>query len=117
MPIIEGHTNGSVVKVSHSLSWLNLTCIAKNGKPAATFKWFRNGVELTEGAIIIYSTENVGNKLQNGRSVLTTPPRNEDNEALFTCQASNPALLRPNAVTVQLSVLRKSSAAVVLVIF
>jgi len=107
MPEIEGYTNGSVVKVSHNEQSLNLTCIAKNGKPAATFKWFRNGVELTEGVVIIYSTENVGNKLQNGRSLLTMTPRNDDNEALYTCQASNPALPRPNSVTVQLSVLRK----------
>lgn len=104
LPTIEGYTNGSVVKVSYTEPRVNLTCIAREGKPAATFRWFRNGVELTEN-VIIDSIEKLDNKLENGRSVLTMSPRNEDNDALFTCQATNPAMPRPTNVTVQLSVL------------
>lgn len=106
LPTIAGYTNDSVVKVSYTEPRVNLTCIAREGKPAATFRWFRNGVELTEN-VIIDSIEKLNNKLENGRSVLMMSPRNEDNDALFTCQATNPAMPRPANVTVQLSVLRK----------
>lgn len=106
LPMIEGYTNGSIVKVSHNQLRLNLTCVAKDGKPAATFRWFRNGVELKENVVIIIdSVEKLANKLENGRSTMTMVPRNEDNDALFKCQATNPAMPRPTSVAVQLSVL------------
>ena len=39
---IEGFTNGSVVEVPHEQETLNVTCLANNGKPGATFQWFRS---------------------------------------------------------------------------
>ena len=39
--MIDGYTNGSLVEVPHEQESLNLTCVSNNGKPAATFKWFR----------------------------------------------------------------------------
>jgi len=47
--MIEGYQNGSLVKVSHTLATLSITCVAREGKPAAQLKWLRNGVEITEG--------------------------------------------------------------------
>lgn len=105
MPEIEGYTNGSIVKIPSGLTSHSLVCRANGGKPAATITWFRNGVEVTEG--IQYSTEEVGNKTQNAISVLTLKPTKDENEAIFTCQAINPALVKPLQTTVQLSVMCK----------
>ncbi len=82
-----------------------MTCMSKNGKPAATLTWQRNGVEITEG--IEYSIEEAGNKLQNAKSVLTIQPSGDDNEAYFTCLAINGALKSALETTIMLSVMRK----------
>ena len=93
------------MKFNHDPPTLSLSCLSQNGKPAATLRWLRNGVEVSEGAV--YSTESAGNKLQNGKSILTFTPKDEDNEAYYTCQASNEALQKPLSVTVQLNVMCK----------
>lgn len=117
-PTIEGHQNGSVIKVSHRSASQSIVCISTAGKPAATLRWFRNGVELTApdgdepspGVISIeyVKTANAVAKLEDARSVLTITPRDEDNEAYYSCQASNEAIQRPFSITVQLNVQRQS---------
>jgi len=117
-PAIEGHQNGSVIKVSHRLASQSIVCVSSAAKPAATFSWLRNGVDLiapggsgdpSPGVVSIeYSkTTNTGHaKLEDSRSVLTIVPRDEDNEAFYSCLAGNMALQRPYQVTVQLNVQR-----------
>ena len=49
----------------------------------------------------------VGNKLENARSILSIHPTEEDNDAYFMCQGIHPGLLQPSESMVQLSVMRK----------
>ena len=104
-PIIVDHANGTTVDIQYKQESVNLTCEAKNGKPAASLLWLRNGEEIKED--VTYSTEDLSNKLQNAKSVLTIKPRKEDNGNLITCRAMNSAMIKPLETTVQLSVLRK----------
>ena len=119
-PSIEGHQNGSVIKVSHRSTSQSITCLSTAAKPAATFRWLRNGVELSAPGggsgdpspgvtgIEYSKTANAAvAKLEDSRSVLTIAPRDEDNEAYYTCQAGNEALQKPYSVTVQLNVQRQ----------
>ena len=106
-PVIEGYTNGSEVRVPHEQESLALTCISNNGKPAASIKWFRETVEITEG--VVASSETLDSKLENSKSVLTFKPHQDDNQAYYRCEASNGALVKPLATSVQLSVLREYS--------
>ena len=115
MPEIVGHTNGSIVEVPSSQSTLQLTCIAKNGRPAAELKWLRNGTEITTGTE--YTVEEIPNdKRENAKSVLEIDPNYpEDNGAIYTCQAINSALVNePLRVHVVLSVQRKYKCGTVL---
>ena len=105
MPTIEGYTNGSEVQVPHEKESLSLTCISNNGKPAAAIKWFKGTTEITEG--VVASSETLASKLENSKSVLTFKPHQDDNQAMYRCEASNDALVRPLATSVQLSVLRE----------
>lgn len=104
-PTIEGYSNGSLVKVPHEQKTLDLTCVAENGKPAATIKWLRNGEDIGTSMPTQQSVQNLSNKLQNAKSILTITPKQEDNEALFTCQANSEALQEALETTVQLSVM------------
>lgn len=108
VPEIEGYTNGSTVKIPSGLQSHSLTCRSNGGKPAATIVWFRNGVEVTEG--IRYSVQPVGDKTQNAISILTMRPTKDDDEGLFTCQATNPAMPKPLETTVKLSVMCEFSS-------
>ena len=120
-PTIDGYVNGSVIKVSHRSSSLSITCQSTGAKPAATFHWTRNGVQLfapggdssstSPGVVSIeYSRapSGIGHaKLEDSTSVLTIEPREEDNEAYYSCLADNSALDQPLSVTVQLNVQRQ----------
>ena len=106
LPSIEGHVNGSNVKVPHKQESLSMTCNSDRGKPAAVITWWRNDEEIKDG--IVYTKESSGDKLENAKSVLTFKPQSDDNDALFSCKATNGALTSPLETTVQLSVMRKS---------
>ena len=105
MPQIIGYTNGTVVEVPFTQPLVQLTCVATNGRPAAVLKWLKNGDEVTEG--VEYSVEKIENdKRENSRSVISFSPQYpQDNNAIFTCQAQNDALIAgPLRVLVKLSV-------------
>ena len=113
-PVLEGYTNGSTARVSHRTPSFNLTCTAQRAKPAAILRWFRNGVELTTdlaGTSIAYSVRGsaTGGKLEDSSSVLSFQPKNDDNEAIYTCLAvAGDDSIRQLSVSVQLHVLRES---------
>jgi hypothetical protein len=102
-----GYRNGSLIKVPHEQKDLNITCISTGGKPAAEITWLRNGEPVPEEMQVFSTVKQLSNKLQDTESVLSITPREEDNEALFTCSAKNPALRRPLETTIQLSVMRE----------
>jgi len=112
-PEIVGYQNGSVVRVSDKLVTLNLTCHSRAGKPAATLKWLRNGVELSadDAEVTYWTVQSInvggGGKLQDSVSMLSFTASDDDNGAYYTCAAQNEALQRPYRVTVQLGVLRE----------
>ncbi|XP_013380213.1 nephrin isoform X1 [Lingula anatina] len=105
-PEIEGHTNGSTVEVLLTDITVNLTCNAMNGKPAPGLIWKRNGRDVTE--TVQYSTysSDPSSKRVNAKSIITLNPVKEDNGALYSCQATHPALRNKVLETViKLSVL------------
>ena len=105
MPEIKDHPNGSIVSVAYTQPVLTLTCIANNGRPAATLKWFRDDIEIIEG--VTYTKEAItGDKRENAKSTLTMSPKYpQDNNARYVCQARNDALVTgPLQVMVTLSV-------------
>ena len=107
-PEILDHANGSEVQHLYSEPTLQLTCVADMGRPAASIRWFRNEVEVTDN--IEYTVTPIANdKRENARSVLTLRPKYpDDNDVQYTCQAYNNALVNgPLRTTVNISVLCK----------
>lgn len=107
MPEIEGYTNGSVVEVPQTQALLSLTCKAANGRPPATISWYRNGVKVTNN--VEYSTQSTtGDKRSTAISVvrIRLTQRRDENNAIYTCQATNTAISGPPLTTVvQISIL------------
>ncbi|KAK3106873.1 hypothetical protein FSP39_001753 [Pinctada imbricata] len=104
LPVIENHGNGSVIDVSPAETTLDLTCVVRNGHPAADIQWLKNGVLVTNN--VIYSTELVNSsKLRTAKSVLTIPAGREQHDSVFVCQAKNQALSSWMQTFVKLNVL------------
>ena len=117
---VEGHPNGSVVKVLPDETSVNLTCASLGGKEAATLTWTRDGQPLERDgdddggggdddrtATVVYEVVTQPDKLENARSFLTLRPKKTDNGATFTCEAKNEAMRAPMRVVVVLSVMRE----------
>lgn len=107
-PIIQGYANGSVVEVPHTHRSLQLVCEARNGRPAAEIEWYRNNQKVVQN--VDYQTEPIfGDKRVNARSILTlTLYGNNENDAVYRCQARNDAMRGMSLSTVvQISILCK----------
>nr|QRF78289.1 nephrin [Terebratalia transversa] len=100
---VAGATNTSLVEVAWNEPSVNVTCTAQDGKPAAKLTWLRNGQKLTDESVQ-YKTESNADKTVSAISVLSIRPRKEYNKALYTCQASHPALSAVVLATMELSV-------------
>ena len=48
MPEINDHPNGTLVEVPYQQKSVNLTCVSRAGKPAATITWYKNNEEVTD---------------------------------------------------------------------
>ncbi|KAI8775331.1 nephrin [Biomphalaria glabrata] len=114
-PSILDYSNGSTVEISYSQRSHDLVCEARDGRPAATIEWFRNGRKVTEN--IRYSVESRPNdKRETARSTLTISLTNHksENEAIYVCQARNTAVFGPPlSTTVSISVLYPPSPPVI----
>ncbi|XP_067679249.1 nephrin-like isoform X2 [Haliotis asinina] len=112
MPEIEGYSNGSVVEVPQTQSLLSLTCKAANGRPPATISWYRNGVKVTNN--VEYSTQSsTGDKRSTAISIIhiRLTQRRDENNAIYTCQATNTAISgSPLTTVVQISILEPPGA-------
>jgi len=110
IPEIEGYSNGSNVDVNESTPLLQLTCNARNARPAANIEWFKNGHQITNS--IEYKVIQIpGDKRENARSVVSIRGdlRNEQQGAVYVCRAKNAALTIDTLQTmVTLNVLCKS---------
>ena len=93
MPEIEGYNNGSNVDVNESTPLLQLTCNARNARPAANIEWFKNGHQISNS--IEYKVIQIpGDKRENARSVISIRGdlKNEQQGAVYVCRAKNDAL-------------------------
>jgi hypothetical protein len=110
MPEIEGYNNGSNVDVNESTPLLQLTCNARNARPAANIEWFKNGHQISNS--IEYKVIRIpGDKRENATSVISIGGdlRNEQQGAVYVCRAKNAALTIDTLQTmVTLNVLCKS---------
>ncbi|KAL8624534.1 hypothetical protein ACOMHN_005836 [Nucella lapillus] len=100
-PVIQGYQNGSTVEVPFTRRSLELVCEARNGRPPALIEWHRNGENIVNN--VAYETEPVsaGDKRTNARSTLTlTLQGNSENDATYSCQAKNSAVMGTALTTV-----------------
>ncbi|GAB6027447.1 hypothetical protein CHUAL_001708 [Chamberlinius hualienensis] len=97
----DGYMGGTYVVTQHES--LQLTCTVKEGKPAATIKWFKNSHELKIDNER-YEVEDVGRKRQNARSKIRLHPTPDDNGATFACKGFHPALSVPISAQFKLNV-------------
>lgn len=81
----------------------NITCEAKNGKPAAKISWYLNGQMMNRK---LYSTEvrRKKNKLVDSIGHVLLVPKSEDSGKILECYAINEALTRPHKTSVKLDV-------------
>ncbi|KAH9491414.1 hypothetical protein Btru_031278 [Bulinus truncatus] len=114
-PIIVNYSNGSVVEVPYMQGSQELECEARDGRPAATIEWFRNGYKVTDK--IRYSVQSTPyDKRETAKSILTISLANyqSENGAVYKCQARNNAVFGPPLSTsVVLSVLYPPSNLVI----
>ncbi|XP_064595394.1 nephrin-like isoform X2 [Liolophura sinensis] len=103
-PQIQRYPNGSEVQVPHTQSLVLLTCVAKNGRPAATITWLKDNEPITKSGDINTKVESAGNKKENAISVLTIRPEfhPDMSDIYYTCQAKNDALAEPLSTTVKM---------------
>lgn len=81
----------------------NITCEAKNGKPAAKISWYLNGQMMNRK---LYSTEvrRKKNKLVDSIGHVLLVPKSEHSGKILECYAINEALTRPHKTSVKLDV-------------
>ncbi|CAG5131926.1 unnamed protein product, partial [Candidula unifasciata] len=106
-PVILGYRNNSHVEVPYTQQSIDLVCEARNGRPAATIEWFRNGIKVTDN--VRYGTEsNPDDKRETATSTITISLANhqEENGTVYKCQAKNSAVFGPPlSMSVTLSIL------------
>merc|ERR1711976_315023 len=68
----------------------NLTCTAGTSRPPATFRWFKDGTEITNQATVVSVTTD-SDGYGAGMSVLTQTPSSSDEGAVYQCIADVPA--------------------------
>ncbi|KAL8184889.1 UNVERIFIED_CONTAM: Kin of IRRE-like protein 1 [Gekko kuhli] len=80
----------------------NLTCWARNAKPAASVVWFRDGVQQPDAAM---STEVLSDgKRETTMSQLLINPTDQDIGRVFVCRCSNEAIPAGKETSVKLNV-------------
>lgn len=94
-PEIDGYREGEIVQVGDHLT---LSCISRGGKPRAALAWLRNG-EPVEGIFT-----GVG---RDSSSTLSFTVQDTDNNAVYSCSASNPLTPRPLVAAIKLTVICK----------
>ncbi|CAL1267938.1 unnamed protein product [Larinioides sclopetarius] len=92
-PEIKGYQEGDLI---HAGDHLSLTCSSTGGKPPAELQWLRNG-DIIQGS---FST--VG---RDSTNTISFTVQRTDNNAVYTCAASNPLTPVPLVTAVKLSVL------------
>ena len=85
---------------------LSITCVVKEGKPAATIKWYRKNIEFKPD-VVENRVESVTDHKVNAISKITLRPHPDDNGAIYACEGNHPALSQPMRAQVKLSVLCK----------
>ncbi|XP_065288610.1 nephrin-like isoform X1 [Dermacentor albipictus] len=95
--------NGSVVEVREAES-LAIACWVRNTKPAANIRWLRNSLPLAQEKVLTRKNAS-GEKLFSVYSSVTLYPKLDDNRAVYTCEATHPALESPLHASVTVSVL------------
>ncbi|GBL74741.1 Synaptogenesis protein syg-2 [Araneus ventricosus] len=91
-PEIKGYQEGDLI---HAGDHLSLTCSSTGGKPPAELQWLRNG-DIIQGS---FST--VG---RDSANTISFTVQRTDNNAVYTCAASNPLTPVPLVTAVKLSV-------------
>nr|XP_028567045.1 kin of IRRE-like protein 1 [Podarcis muralis] len=80
----------------------NLTCRARNAKPAATIVWFRDGVQQTEAAT---TTEVLPDgKRESTLSQLLINPTDQDIGRVYVCRCANDAIPAGKETSIKLNV-------------
>ncbi|XP_065200589.1 nephrin-like isoform X2 [Planococcus citri] len=92
-PFIDGYHEGQDVQDGDQI---NLTCRSSGGNPPAHLRWYRNANKLEAPA----NTER-GRISESSISIVVKP---EDNNANYSCEASNPATDAPLSTSVKFSV-------------
>ncbi|XP_022254721.1 nephrin-like isoform X2 [Limulus polyphemus] len=100
---IEGYKNGSTKEVSLD-DTVSLDCTVAGGKPAPQIIWYRENRKLRQ-ADIVSSDEKTEDERTTVVSSSKFQPTPEDNEVVYTCEASHAALDKPLRSSVKLSVL------------
>jgi len=82
-PQIEGYSDKEPLKKGDTVT---LVCVSRGGNPLATITWYRNGERVDSS----YTT------VQNGsKNTYEFTATEEDNNALYSCQAKNDLILKP----------------------
>ena len=103
---IDGAVDGQVAVVVNKPT--NLSCTAEDTKPAATFKWMEQGVEVTDAGRLYYQEQSTAeSKLVAATSWLTVTAAESDRGHSYTCEGHHPSISNPRLSTVQLNVLCK----------
>lgn len=91
-PEILGYRNASTVALSPDDNQLIMICEVRNGHPAATIEWYRNGNLVVEN--VRYSSEPTmsENKLMTARSTITISNIADHHNSIYMCRAKNDAL-------------------------
>ncbi|GFR88536.1 down syndrome cell adhesion molecule [Elysia marginata] len=89
-PYIENYSNNSQVEALYTDKFVNLTCVAENGRPAAQLTWYKNGRKVTEN--VQYTTQDYpDSKRVTARSQIAIPVADnyrELNGKEYKCVAS-----------------------------
>ncbi|XP_066282017.1 nephrin-like isoform X5 [Branchiostoma lanceolatum] len=96
-PYISGYEEGTIVRAGRLQ---RMTCIAAGGNPEASLVWLKNGQVLSaDSNSITYSIS--GNIASSELSIIAEA---SDNNAVYSCNASNPATSQPLSSTKVLTV-------------
>ncbi|GFY74004.1 synaptogenesis protein syg-2 [Trichonephila inaurata madagascariensis] len=94
-PEIKGYREGDLI---HAGDHLTLICTSMGGKPPAELEWLRNG-DIIQGSYSISGRDS--------SSSISFTVRSSDNNAVYTCAASNPLTPIPLVAAIKLSVICK----------